>query len=183
MKRWAFLFLSLSLAAPVVAQNQPTKNKKSAEEEKEWKNFKYYRARFDSDRQVNEDEKERAKKVREAQNLPIAKDGLPVVAPGENPVVANPTANPTENNGSATPVEPTISPEDLIAAEKRKQEEEARKAKIEADKARLLGDEKRDDKGQIIDEDDPTEVKVEEKKGFFKRVFGRKKKDAAESEE
>jgi hypothetical protein len=182
MKPWIFIFLSLSLAAPVIAQeNKPTKNKKSAEEEKEWKNFKYYRVRFDSDKQVNEDEKEAAKQARLAQGLPVAKDGMPVVAPG-TPVATpkeNPAVNPTENPANGTPpvvVEAPMSPEDIIAAEKKKQDEEARKAKLEADKARLLGGEKRDDKGQVIDEDDPTVVVEEEKKGFFGRLFGRKKK-------
>jgi hypothetical protein len=197
MNQWVLLFTSLTLAGtPALAKDnkngQPAP-KKMTEEEREWKNFKYYRARFDNDKKVIEEEKDSAETVRLVQNLPIAKDGLPVVAAGSTntPVVVNPVETKGPEN---TAVDTPLSTEDIIAAEKKKQDEaiatetkrlsdEKRKAELEVAKAKLLG-EKRDEKGQVIDDgDDPTAEKVEEKKGFFERRKERKKNKKAESEE
>ena len=192
MSRWALLFASLALAGtPALAKdkNPQPAPKKMTEEEREWKNFKYYRARFDNDKKVIQEEKENAETVRLVQNLPLAKDGLPVVAAGStNTPIATPTETP-EPIG-----ETPLTPEEIIAAEQKKQEEvlaaekkrqadEKRKAELEAARAKLLG-EKRDEKGQVIDEgDDPTAEKKEEKKGFFERRKERKKNKKADSEE
>lgn len=197
MSRWALLFTALALTGtPALAKDdkaQPAPKKKLTEEEREWKNFKYYRARFDNDKKVIDEEKDNAETIRLVQNLPIAKDGLPVVAAGSTntPLVVAPVETPDPNNPS---VETPMTPEEIIAAEKKKQDEalaaekkkqddEKRKADLEAARAKLLG-EKRDEKGQVIDDgDDPTIEQKEEKKGFFKRLFGRKKKDADNEEE
>jgi hypothetical protein len=194
MNRWVLFFTSLALInTPALAKDNKTAQpapKKMTEEEREWKNFKYYRARFDNDKKVIEEEKENAETVRLVQNLPIAKDGLPVVAAGSTntPLVVNPVETPN------TIAEAPLSTEELIAAEQKKQSDaiaaeqkrlsdEKRKAELEAAKIKLLG-EKRDEKGQVIDEgDDPTIEGKTEKKGFFERRKERKKNKKADSEE
>lgn len=192
MNRLLFGLIALSLlSSPALAKgrrNQSAPQKSVSEVEKEWRNFKYYRARYDTDKAAHEEEKEKEAQIRLAQGLPVAKDGLPVVASGGNTnAAATPSENPTptENNGSVAAIEaPAVDPNDpaaIIAAEKKKQEDERKKQELEAAKVKLLGDQ-RDESGQVIDDsEDPTTAQEEEKKGFFKRIFGKKKNKDDES--
>jgi hypothetical protein len=170
------LLLCSSLAE---AKSQKTAPKKPVtEEEKEWASLKYYRTRHQSDVKVHAEEKDKEQQIRQVQNLPVAKDGLPVLA--SNPDgTAKAAPTPVTTGGGVAEVVGPVDAASAIAAEKKKIEDEKKAKEIEAAKSKLLGADQRDDSGQVIDED-PTSNDDEGKK---KRGLFRRKKKAKEEEQ
>lgn len=153
---------ALAVLVPLSASAQsrkPAPKKRPAEVEREWQNIRYYQARFAEDQKTHEEERSFGEKIRLVQNLPVAQDGDTQIA----------GSLPTEDG--AAPTSGPVDTASLLAAEKKRLEDEKRARELEAAKKKLL-DDKRDDSGQIIDED-PTAKKDNKRRGFFKRLFGR----------
>jgi hypothetical protein len=184
-RAFACLFFCLALAPALASAQEPSKKrpKKSEEAEAEWKTVKYYRARFETDLKAHEEERDKEAKIRLVQNLPVAKDGLPVLAAGAEAPKATPTAAEVTGGGGIAAVEGPVDAASLLEAQKKRAAEEKRTKELEAAKAKLLGDQ-RDAKGQVIDED-PTDSSGDcsAKKGRAKKKCEKAKKNSPDEDE